>query len=63
MSNGNGNGDVRLWGARFADGPAEALARLSASVHFDWRLAPYDIAGLVPTRASSARRACSPRTS
>ncbi|MFF7455732.1 argininosuccinate lyase [Kitasatospora sp. NPDC008115] len=38
-------GDVRLWGARFADGPSEALARLSASVHFDWRLAPYDIAG------------------
>ncbi|MEU6081262.1 argininosuccinate lyase [Streptomyces sp. NPDC047108] len=44
MSNGNG-GDVRLWGARFADGPSEALALLSASVHFDWRLAPYDIAG------------------
>ncbi|MBB5935685.1 argininosuccinate lyase [Streptomyces zagrosensis] len=39
------SGDVRLWGARFADGPAEALAALSASVHFDWRLAPYDIAG------------------
>ncbi|MEV0531195.1 argininosuccinate lyase [Kitasatospora sp. NPDC050463] len=39
------NADVRLWGARFADGPSEALARLSASVHFDWRLAPYDIAG------------------
>jgi argininosuccinate lyase len=39
------NGDVRLWGGRFADGPSEALARLSASVHFDWRLAPYDIAG------------------
>jgi argininosuccinate lyase len=39
------NGDVRLWGGRFADGPAGALARLSASVHFDWRLAPYDIAG------------------
>ncbi|MER5490785.1 argininosuccinate lyase [Streptomyces sp. NPDC002490] len=39
------SGDVRLWGARFADGPAEALAKLSASVHFDWRLAPYDIAG------------------
>ncbi|MFI9101481.1 argininosuccinate lyase [Streptomyces fildesensis] len=38
-------GDVRLWGGRFADGPAEALAKLSASVHFDWRLAPYDIAG------------------
>ncbi|MFE1403179.1 argininosuccinate lyase [Streptomyces sp. NPDC058770] len=45
MSNGTSNGDVRLWGARFADGPAEALAKLSASVHFDWRLAPYDIAG------------------
>ncbi|AUG76028.1 argininosuccinate lyase [Kitasatospora sp. MMS16-BH015] len=39
------NTDVRLWGARFADGPSEALAKLSASVHFDWRLAPYDIAG------------------
>lgn len=39
------SGDVRLWGGRFADGPAEALAKLSASVHFDWRLAPYDIAG------------------
>ena len=39
------NGEVRLWGGRFADGPADALARLSASVHFDWRLAPYDIAG------------------
>ncbi|MDT3398446.1 argininosuccinate lyase [Streptomyces sp. B1866] len=36
---------MRLWGGRFADGPSEALARLSASVHFDWRLAPYDIAG------------------
>ncbi|NUV55170.1 argininosuccinate lyase, partial [Streptomyces coelicolor] len=39
------SGDVRLWGGRFADGPAEALEKLSASVHFDWRLAPYDIAG------------------
>ncbi|MEE1929118.1 argininosuccinate lyase [Streptomyces sp. TRM 70351] len=49
MSNGveprADGGDVRLWGGRFADGPSEALARLSASVHFDWRLAPYDIAG------------------
>ncbi|MDQ3505255.1 MAG: lyase family protein, partial [Actinomycetota bacterium] len=33
----------RLWGGRFATGPAEALARLSSSVHFDWRLAPYDL--------------------
>jgi len=37
------SGDVRLWGGRFADGPAEALAKLSASVHFDWRLAPYEL--------------------
>jgi argininosuccinate lyase len=37
------DGSVRLWGGRFAGGPAEAVARLSASVHFDWRLAPYDL--------------------
>jgi argininosuccinate lyase len=36
---------VQLWGGRFASGPAEAMAALSASTHFDWRLAPYDIAG------------------
>ncbi|MDT0270160.1 argininosuccinate lyase [Streptomyces sp. DSM 44915] len=41
----DGAPEVRLWGGRFAHGPAEALERLSASVHFDWRLAPYDIAG------------------
>ena len=35
---------TKLWGGRFAGGPAEALARLSVSVQFDWRLAPYDIA-------------------
>ncbi len=44
MSSDNTDG-VRLWGGRFAGGPAEALEALSASVHFDWRLAPYDIAG------------------
>jgi argininosuccinate lyase len=36
---------VSLWGGRFAAGPADALAELSRSTHFDWRLAPYDIAG------------------
>ena len=36
---------VSLWGGRFAGNPSEALARLSKSTHFDWRLAPYDIAG------------------
>src|ERR1700754_5260521 len=34
-----------LWGGRFESGPAEAMAALSASTPFDWRLAPYDIAG------------------
>jgi argininosuccinate lyase len=38
----------RLWGGRFADGPSEAMAALSLSTHFDWRLAPYD---LLQTRA------------
>ncbi len=36
---------VRLWGGRFAGGPAPALVELSRSTHFDWRLAPYDLAG------------------
>ena len=34
-----------LWGSRFEGGPSAALAALSRSVHFDWRLAKYDIAG------------------
>ncbi len=36
-------GAVRLWGGRFGSGPSDALARLSVSVQFDWRLAPYDL--------------------
>ena len=36
---------VSLWGGRFSGGPADALAALSVSTHFDWRLARYDIAG------------------
>ncbi|GAB3180461.1 argininosuccinate lyase [Nesterenkonia halophila] len=34
-----------LWGGRFASGPADALAALSKSTQFDFRLARYDIAG------------------
>ncbi len=34
-----------LWGGRFASGPSDALAALSKSTHFDWRLAPYDVRG------------------
>jgi argininosuccinate lyase len=40
---GSPAGPVRLWGGRFGAGPADALARLSVSVQFDWRLAPYDL--------------------
>src|ERR1700731_753789 len=39
----NGTPATRLWGGRFEGGPADALARLSLSVHFDWRLARYDL--------------------
>jgi argininosuccinate lyase len=35
----------KLWGGRFEGGPSDALAALSKSTHFDWRLARYDIAG------------------
>jgi argininosuccinate lyase len=35
----------KLWGGRFAQGPADAMFALSRSTHVDWRLVPYDIAG------------------
>jgi argininosuccinate lyase len=41
----DGTNDGALWGARFASGPSPELAALSRSTHFDWVLAPYDIAG------------------
>jgi argininosuccinate lyase len=34
-----------LWGGRFEASAAAAVAALSKSTHFDWRLAEYDIAG------------------
>ena len=34
---------MTLWGGRFESGPADAMAALSRSVEFDWRLAPYEI--------------------
>lgn len=34
-----------LWGGRFDGGPSPELQALSRSTHFDWRLAPYDLAG------------------
>src|ERR1700749_4799213 len=39
----SGGSPTRLWGGRFEGGPADALARLSLSVQFDWRLARYDL--------------------
>ena len=42
---GEGTHDGALWGGRFASGPSAELAALSRSTHFDWVLAPYDIAG------------------
>lgn len=38
-------GEGRLWGGRFAGGPAEAMFALSQSTQFDWRLAKYDLLG------------------
>lgn len=34
---------MALWGGRFSQTPADAVFALSRSVHFDWRLAPYDL--------------------
>ncbi len=34
---------MALWGGRFAQGPEGSVFALSRSVHFDWRLAPYDL--------------------
>ncbi len=36
-------GEGSLWGGRFGQPPAAAMAELSRSTHFDWALAPYDI--------------------
>ncbi|WP_285726336.1 argininosuccinate lyase [Psychromicrobium xiongbiense] len=44
-TNESSTNEGALWGARFAGAPADALAALSKSTHFDWRLARYDLAG------------------
>ncbi len=43
MAEASGTNEGALWGARFEGGPAEALARLSVSTHFDWRYADDDL--------------------
>jgi argininosuccinate lyase len=57
---------MALWGGRFAQGPEESVFALSKSVHFDWRLAPYDLrsskahlailkkSGLIPAKDAEA---------
>jgi len=42
---GSPGSSAALWGGRFGSGPAAALAALSKSTHFDWRLAQYDLRG------------------
>ena len=32
-----------LWGGRFAAASDLAMQNISQSIHFDWRLAPYDL--------------------
>src|SRR5690606_5426835 len=44
-TSGSKTGDGSVRGARFASGPSPELAALSRSIHFDWQLAPYDLAG------------------
>jgi argininosuccinate lyase len=45
MTDTEGTNSGKLWGGRFAGGPSPELEALSRSTHFDWRLAPYDLAG------------------
>ena len=45
MSEKHSTNEGSLWGGRFASGPADVMAALSKSTHFDWKLARYDIAG------------------
>lgn len=45
MSSGPGSTtDGALWGGRFGSGPSWAMGILSKSTHFDWQLAPFDLA-------------------
>ena len=46
----------RLWGGRFAGGTAPAMAALSRSTQFDWRLAPVRPRGLRRARPGAAPR-------
>ncbi len=59
----------RMWGGRFASGPAEIMEEINASIGFDKRLAPQDIRGSLAHVAmlgasmpsTGKRRSCSGR--
>ena len=44
MTTDGTNDRMRLWGERFASGPAPALDRINRSLPVDWRLWPYELA-------------------
>ncbi|MCL2652941.1 MAG: argininosuccinate lyase [Propionibacteriaceae bacterium] len=52
----SGHEQGRLWGGRFATAPSDAMAALSRSTHFDWRLAGLDIEGSL-AHAAALRQA------
>jgi argininosuccinate lyase len=45
MSNNDSSGASRMWGGRFAGGPAAIMQRINASIDFDKRLFAQDIRG------------------
>ena len=47
-----GHAEGLLWGGRFLADPATAMFALSRSTQFDWRLAPYDVAGSIAHAAA-----------
>ena len=59
----HGTNEGKLWGGRFAGGPSPELEALSRSTHFDWRLAPYDLAGSRAHAKRCTAPGCSPTPS
>ncbi len=51
----------RMWGGRFASGPAEIMEEINASIDFDKRLAPQDIRGSLAHAAMLAKTGILPR--
>lgn len=47
LSSASATNEGSLWGGRFSDGPADSLAKLSKSTHFDWRYADDDLRGSI----------------